>query len=528
MRSRTAAILAVLVVFLAGISGFAQTGEKMPDETRKGLGLDVARDDPLGLRWLVLHMPKGADLDYHLSGAVYAESYIRNAIEDRLCVDLVSYSLSRPMAGAVRAPVCGKGWVPAARAYQDPKIYDAMVSAFSLRAFVPSAGISVHDHFVDAFRKFAPVDFRHLGEWLDEAASRAAAQNEQYLEVSTPIGVNHTAAISKKTGWTEDFSKLREKMLNAGLRGDVAAATALLDNAENLRRQREHCGGPGEAVQNPKDYWLTPPCKVLIRYLYEIDRDNPKELVFAQALLGFEIASGDARVVGINLAGHEDSYTSMRDYELQMKMIGFLHGLYPKIHISLHAGDLVPGSVPPEERCCHVRLAMKVGQAQRIDNGADIMFEYRPHNLMREEIIAKHAVVALTLTGNAAVMGVSGKNHALPTYLMMGPPLTISTGDEGVLRTDITHEYVVAFTDYGLHYVDLKKMVRTSMEHTFLPGESLWAKPDKFDVSVGACVRDKLGAKDPSAECGAFLQSSEKARQQWELERRLQVFEADP
>jgi hypothetical protein len=37
---------------------------------------------------------------------------------------------------------------------------------------------------------------------------------------------------------------------------------------------------------------------------------------------------------------------------------------------------------------------------------------------------------------------------------------------------------------------------------------------------------DGLGSNKPSAECAAFIDKSEKAKQQWELERRFQAFEA--
>ena len=49
----------------------------------------------------------------------------------------------------------------------------------------------------------------------------------------------------------------------------------------------------------------------------------------------------------------------MADYALQMKMVGFLHGLYPKVHITLHAGELAAGLVPPDGLCCHIRLAVE-------------------------------------------------------------------------------------------------------------------------------------------------------------------------
>ena len=54
----------------------------------------------------------------------------------------------------------------------------------------------------------------------------------------------------------------------------------------------------------------------------------------------------------------------MADYALHMKIVGFLHGLYPKVHISLHAGELAPGLVPPEGLCCHIRLAVEMAHSE--------------------------------------------------------------------------------------------------------------------------------------------------------------------
>ena len=98
--------------------------------------------------------------------------------------------------------------------------------------------------------------------------------------------------------------------------------------------------------------------------------------------------------------------------------------------------------------------------------------------------------------------------------------------DEGVLHRSHP-EYVRAVQTYNLQYLDLKQLVRTGLEHIFLPGPSLWAAPDKFIAPVSACAHDPLGAEKPSASCSAFLKSSEKAQQQWELERRFHAFESE-
>ena len=69
-------------------------------------------------------------------------------------------------------------------------------------------------------------------------------------------------------------------------------------------------------------------------------------------------------------------------------------------------------------------------------------------------------------------------------------------------------------------------MVRTGLEHDFLPGPSLWREQDVFTRPVAACSSEFLGAEKPSPNCAAFLKSSEKAQQQWELERRFRAFES--
>jgi adenosine deaminase len=484
---------------------------------RAARALDAVRANPLELRAFLVRMPKGADLHMHLSGAVYAESWIRAAAEDNLCVDLPTMSLTKidAMTRSIPPqPVCGEGKVAAAQALKDQSVYDKLIDSFSMRSFVPYAGVSAHDHFFETFNKFRGTSKHHTGEWLDEVTTRAAAQNEQYLELMETPDFGHTAAIAEQTEWTEDFRKLRDALLAHGLRDDVAVAAAHFDEAQGLRRERQHCG---QAAPFPA-------CNVQVRYLYQALRGLPKEVVFAQTLLGFEIASADPRVVGVNFVMPEDGYISMHDYGLHMRMFAYLHSVYPKIHISLHAGELAPGLVPWEGLCCHVRLAVEKGGAERIGHGVDVMYEEQPYELMKE-MAEKHVMVEINLSSNDLILGVSGSAHPFPLYRKNHVPVALSTDDEGVSRIDLTTEYVRAVETYKLGYADLKQMARTGLEHSFLPGASLWSKPDDFSRTATACAKDTLGAEKPSKACAAFLGSSERAKQQWELEQRFRIFE---
>jgi adenosine deaminase len=70
-------------------------------------------------------------------------------------------------------------------------------------------------------------------------------------------------------------------------------------------------------------------------------------------------------------------------------------------------------------------------------------------------------------------------------------------------------------------------MVRTGIEQGFLPGASLWERvtPEKLESAVTAC-RGQLGAESATGACATLVHGSEKAQQEWELERRFRAFES--
>lgn len=509
-------LFALMTVTLALVQSSAQpvhvTREASP-ETRTERAFDEARKQgPAALRAFFYQMPKGADLHVHLSGAVYAESFIRAAGEDGLCVDPVKLAFAKPAGGGS----CNSDFVPAAKVPENQQLYDALIDSFSMRTFVPKTGESGHDHFFNTFAKFGGTDKSHVSEWVDEVASRAAAQNEQYLELMETPDFKSAAALAAKVGFHSNFAEYRELLLAQGFQDSVPAATAYYDRIEAARREHEHCDKADAA----------PACKVEVRFIYQVLRGLPKEVVFAQILLGFEVASVDPHVVGINLVQPEDCYVCMTDYRLHMQMIDALHKFYPKVHITLHAGELEPGMVPPDGLTFHIRSAVERGHAERIGHGVDVMYEDNPYGLLKE-MAAKHVMVEVNLTSNDVILNTKGDSHPFMLYRKYGVPVALSTDDEGVSRIDLTHEYVRAAVTYPLTYRDFKQMARTGIEHSFLPGDSLWQKstPEKLDAPALQC-RGQLGRDIPTGACATLVHSSEKAQQQWELEHRFHVFEA--
>lgn len=494
-------------------------------------------------------MPKGGDLHMHLSGAVYAETFVREAAQQGLCIAPVEHGtpavpegqdavrLVRPVDG--KAGQCAPGQVPATDALKRQPLYDDLIDSFSMRAFVPSEGINGHDQFFATFDRFGGLK-DYSGEWLDEVATRAAAQNEQYLEVMQTPTFTHAVTLGYTLGWPEGvedsnhvavLSKLRDGLLAAGLRDEVEVDRKQFAAAEAKRTALETCkSDPPLPPGAQGSFGGGAACAVTVRWLYQVLRGFPPQQVFAQTLLGFEVAqaeldSGDPQVVGINFVMPEDGRVSMQDYHLQMLMLDYLHSVYPQVHISLHAGELAFGMVPPDGLRFHIREAVQLGHAERIGHGMDVLYEDKPDQLLAE-MQAKHIMVEVNLTSNDVILGESHTDHPLAAYRAAHVPLALSTDDEGVSRIDLTHEYVKAAEEQHLTYVDLKRSARTALEHGFLAGQSLWAAPDDFTRSVAACTPPTQPRAVPNSACASFLKSSRRAAMQWELERRFAVFEA--
>jgi len=231
----------------------------------------------------------------------------------------------------------------------------------------------------------------------------------------------------------------------------------------------------------------------------------------------------DSRYVGVNLAAPEDHPYALRDYALQMRMVRYLRGAYPKAHVSLHAGELVPGLVADDDLRFHIGQAVRVAGAERVGHGVDLVFERGYRRLLRT-MARRHVLVEVPLTSNAQILGVAGAAHPLRRYRAAGVPVALATDDPGISRTDMTREYELAATEQGLGYRDLKDIARASLEHAFLPGESLWRAPGTYRRRA-ACARDAPGAGRPGPRCRALLRRSKKAALQWEQEARSRRFE---
>src|SRR3954454_15515148 len=434
--------LRILLILLVATSVFA-------DEAGTAHRFDQIRINPLLLRRFLEAMPKGGDLHEHLSGAVYAETYLDWAMQDGLCIDKAQLTIANPPCDEPHGLVPAKSMNDALRSQ--------LIDALSMRNFHPAAD-NGHDHFFATFTKFRAVSARHVPEMLANVATRFASENVDYLESLFDAGSGAAARFGATLTPGASFAEMRDALLKSGKVPEIVAFSSRnLDQIDAAA----HKASPNTTI----------------RYLVQVHRGIPREQFFSELVIAFELASTDPRVVGLNPVMPEDGYASMKNFDDQMEMFAYLRPLYPKVHLSAHAGELAPGLVPPEGLRNHIRDTVMIAKAERIGHGVD------------------------------------GRNHPLRLYMRNDVPVVLATDDPGVARGDMTNEFQRAVEEHGFTYAELKRVARNSIDYSFIEGPSLWTNA-RYEAYVCGNA------------CDAFIAKSAKAREEWRLEQRLRDFEA--
>lgn len=476
-------------------------------EAGTDLYLRTIRNSPELLRGFFERMPKGGDLHNHLSGAVSTEYLIELAAEDGLCID------TRTMTAVT--PPCGTGTRPAADARTDRAFHDAIVRAWSMQDFPPDQ--NGHDHFFDTFGKFGEVTWRHRGKLLAQVADDVVRQNQFYLETMVSPASDGAKKLAAEVGWDSDLAALHRKLVAGGkLDRLVAEARKEADDADAEFREVSACGTER----------ARPGCGLTVRWISQVSRGSSPERVFTQMALAMRLAERDGRFVAVNLVQPEDWDSSLANYSLQMRMLAHLRGVYPKAHITLHAGELWPGLVKPADLKFHIKEAVDIARAERIGHGVDLVHEDDWQRTART-MAARQVAVEVPFSSNAQILGVKGDDHPFDTYRAYGVPVVLSTDDPGVSRIDISHEYRYAAETYDLTYAELKDLARASLQYAFLPGRSLWRGNPTRDGyrPTGVCNSTRLGLTNPTPACRQLLRTSPKAAVQWRQEAAFQRFE---
>jgi adenosine deaminase/adenosine deaminase CECR1 len=210
-----------------------------------------------------------------------------------------------------------------------------------------------------------------------------------------------------------------------------------------------------------------------MRYQNFVLRFMEPTALFKNLIVAFISANTSPLMAGVNIVSPEDGATSMNDYWLHMIMFKYCHSRFPKVKYTLHAGELTLGLVQPEDLTWHIRSAVYDAGANRIGHGVDMAYENQSYQLL--QYMAKNKIaVEINLVSNEFILKVKETRHPITLYKEFGVPIVISTDDAGILRTNMTEQYVLLAKRYkDFSYAEIKQLVYNSIHYSFIKEESV-------------------------------------------------------
>lgn len=464
---------------------------------------DQIKNDPNSLSAFFKSMPKGGELHYHLAGGAYPEIMLELASKEDYCLSTVTSKVSKNSTG------CNE--MDTKNLLTQPDIYANTIKSWSMKDFVAGKE-SGHDHFFNSFDKFNTIVEDYQPELVAAVLEVAAQQNEQYMELMLLPDNAHSLSFGDLLKNTTTFNEKRALLL---------ANKDFQNNINHTAMEAEHILQKAHQELGCTAYPEKKECQIQVKFLYYSLREQPLDNLFAQTLNAFEAVAQSMKnkgvLVGVNLVQPEDGIISLRDYHQQMQMYQYLHQIYPQVNIALHAGELTQEIVTPKDLDYHIHDALFTGQAQRIGHGVAIANESHVEDTL-DYMATQHKAVEINLISNLKILNISGREHPLNYYLKHHVPVVLSTDDEGILRTNLSQQYVEAVLHHGLDYKTIKQINRNAITYAFLPGKSIWTDANKAQL-----IQDCQDLNSQS--CKQFIKISEKAQLQWNLEQKLNKFE---
>ena len=446
-------IITLFCFFIAQI-GFSQSAESYLEKIRNNEALLTA---------FFQQMPKGGDLHHHFSGSVYAEHLLERAIAEDFYLNLETMAVSKtkPANGNWEnfSSLNNKGKLE----YYEQQIMQTW-SVKDYNGSVPS-----DDQFFDSFMKFEPTIAGHFAEGMLELKKRAIAENVTYIETqlsTIPCDMN-----------VSDLADFNTKLRQASEQKDEKAILKLLDELYKSLQKKEAKKYADDFNNNfiaklHKDLKMDDD-KFTMRYQNFVLRFMEPVDLFKNLVIAFISSSESKLTAGVNIVSPEHGQTSMKDYWLHMVMFKYCHSKFPDVKYTLHAGELTLGLVQPEELTWHINNAIYVAGANRIGHGVDIAYEANSYDLLKY-MAQKNIPIEINLVSNEFILKVKENRHPFTLYKEFNVPIVISTDDAGILRSNMTEQYVLLAKRYpDVNYETIKKYVYNSINYSFIQDASV-------------------------------------------------------
>ena len=409
-------------------------------------------------------MPKGGDLHHHFSGSIYAEPLLKHAIAQDFYLNVETMDVRKEKSATGNWQLFSSLQANGTLATYQQKI----MQKWSVKDYnyvdYPSDKL-----FFESFLKFEPAIKGNFGQGLLELKNRAISENVSYIE--TQLSTIPTAMI------TDDLKSFNVKLRKLALVKDEKAITKSLDSVFNSLIKKN-------AESYAKDFNTNFVAKMhndlkiddkqfTMRYQNFVLRFMEPVDLFKNLVIAFLSANDSPLMAGVNIVSPEDGETAMNDYWLHMLMFKYCHARYPNVKYAMHAGELTLGLVLPEDLTWHIGAAVYTAGANRIGHGVDLAYEKDSYNLLR--YMEKNSIpIEINLVSNEFILKVKENRHPFSLYKEFGVPIVISTDDAGILRTNMTEQYVLLAKRYqNVSYSDIKQYVYNSINYSFIKEDAV-------------------------------------------------------
>lgn len=194
-----------------------------------------------------------------------------------------------------------------------------------------------------------------------------------------------------------------------------------------------------------------------VRFLVAIDRRNGSQVAMETVQLAEEfLLSSDGLVIGIDLSG-DPTVGHGRDLipALQRaKNSGLKLSLHLSEVLSQHDETDLLLNIPPD----------------RIGHGTFLHPEMGGSQKLVDKVVQNKIPLELCLTSNVKGQTVQCyTEHHFKHWYKMGHPIAICTDDKGVFATDLSQEYKMAATTFGLDREAIWKLSEQAIDYIFAP-----------------------------------------------------------
>lgn len=404
-------------------------------------------------------MPKGGDLHHHFSGSIYAEPMLEDAINEDFYLNTATMEVMR------QKPNTGN-WEQFSTINKRGELYDYKQKIMEKWSAKDYNGISYPSDklFFESFGKFSPTIPGHFGEGLLELKKRAISENVSYIETQLSTIPSDLS--------TADLTDFNIQLRAAAATKDEKVVKKILEMLYKTFKNRN-------ATKDAQDFNTNFVSKMhndlkiddvnfTMRYQNFVLRFMEPVDLFKNLVIAFISADSSSLMAGVNIVSPEDGEIAMKDYWLHMVMFNYCHTVFPTVKYSLHAGELTLGVVQPEDLTTHINDAIYVAGANRIGHGVDMAYEKNAYSLL--QYMAQYNIpIEINLASNEFILKVKENRHPILLYKEFNVPIVISTDDAGILRTNMTEQYVLLATRYTeVNYADIKRYVYNSINYSFI------------------------------------------------------------